>query len=375
MCPPTSTGSNELLQCKQLQPNELICCVNDDAVVQNQPEKKQIVFENGPGIGSPGRRHARTRGGVVALAITMLATACASANYVSAPTQDRPRPTLPANSVTNHVILISLDGLRPDAIGRFPTPTLERLMQEGSYTLTASTIVPSKTLPSHTSMLTSEPPEEHGVLWNEAFGAPNTTIAIPTVFSAARAAGYTTAAFFSKPKFRYLQAPGTLDYSQAPGGLWGRWSNEQTAQDVEAYLAKARPNLLFVHLPDPDHTGHRDGWMSEAYGLAATAADAAVARILGAADRAYGPQNYTVIVTSDHGGHGRGHGTADPRDTTIPWIAWGSGVRAGSRVHSPVRTLDTAPTILSLLGVPAPETWNGTPVLEAFEHAATTAAP
>lgn len=331
------------------------------------------MFENGLRIGSTGRRHA-TRGGV-ALAIASLAAACASAHYVSAPAQDRPRPTPPANSITNHVILISLDGLRPDAISRFPTPTLERLMQEGSYTLTASTIVPSKTLPSHTSMLSGEPPEEHGVLWNEAYSAPGNSITIPTVFGAARDAGYTTAAFFSKPKLRYLQAPGTLDYSQAPGGLWGRWSNERTAQDVEEYLATARPHLLFVHLSDPDRTGHSDGWMSEAYGRAVTAADTAVARILNAADRAFGPRNYTVIVTSDHGGHGRGHGTADPRDTTIPWIAWGRGVKAGSVIHSSVRTLDTAPTVLSLLGVPAPETWNGTPVLEPFEQAATAVAP
>lgn len=295
------------------------------------------MFENEPRIGSAGRRQTRTRGGV-ALAIAFLGAGCASAHYVSAPTQDRPHPTPPANSITNHVILISLDGLRPDAIGEFPTPTLERLMQEGSYTLTASTIMPSRTLPSHTSMLSGEPPEEHGVLWNEAFGAQGRTIAIPTVFSAARAAGYATAAFFSKPKLRYLQAPGTLDYSQAPGGFWGRWSNERTAQDVEAHLATARPNFLFVHLSDPDRTGHSDGWMSEAYGRAVTAADAAVARILDAADQAYGPQNYTVIITSDHGGHGRGHGTADPRDTTIPWIAWGHGVKAGYLVHSSVRT-------------------------------------
>ena len=45
------------------------------------------------------------------------------------------------------------------------------------------------------------------------------------MFGLARAQGYTTAAFFSKAKFQPLQVEGTLDYSQAPGGLFGGWSS------------------------------------------------------------------------------------------------------------------------------------------------------
>lgn len=321
------------------------------------------------------KRRARTRVGAVTLTIALVAGTACAASYVNAPPHDGARTAIPDNSVSRYVVLISLDGLRPDAIGRYPTPTLERVMREGAYTLTASTVVPSKTLPSHTSMLSSEPPEEHGALWNEAYGAGGTTITIPTVFSTARAAGYTTAGFFSKPKLRYLQQEGALDYSQAPGGWFGRWSTERTTRDVEEYLSTERPNLLFVHLPEPDHTGHEDGWMSEAYGRAVTEADAAVARILAAAESAYGPDNYSVIITSDHGGHDHGHGTADPRDTTIPWIAWGRGVKAGSTVRSPVHTLDTAPTVLAFLDVPAPSTWNGKPILEAFEATTNVVAP
>ena len=46
-------------------------------------------------------------------------------------------------------------------------------------------------------------------------------IDLPNLFGLARARGYTTAAFFSKPKFQPLQIVGTLDYSQAPGGMDG----------------------------------------------------------------------------------------------------------------------------------------------------------
>jgi predicted AlkP superfamily pyrophosphatase or phosphodiesterase len=62
---------------------------------------------------------------------------------------------LPPVSVSRHVV-VSIDGLRPDAISTYGAATLQRLMREGSYTLCASTIHPSTTLPSHTSMLTGQ---------------------------------------------------------------------------------------------------------------------------------------------------------------------------------------------------------------------------
>jgi predicted AlkP superfamily pyrophosphatase or phosphodiesterase len=264
------------------------------------------------------------------------------------------------------VVVVSIDGLRPDAIDSYEALTLQRLMREGSYTLSASTINPSKTLPSHTSMLTGQPPERHGVLWNNVTAAETDSIELPNVFGLARLHGYTTAAFFSKAKFQPLQVEGTLDYSQAPGGWWGRWSSDRTVADVAHYLESARPNLLFVHLTDPDAGGHRSGWMTEEYGRAVVSADRALDRLLSVAERAFGKGEFTMIVTADHGGHGTGHGSDDPRDLTIPWIAWGKGVRPGELAKSTIRTMDTAATALWLLGVTEPSDWIGQPVTTAY---------
>jgi predicted AlkP superfamily pyrophosphatase or phosphodiesterase len=262
---------------------------------------------------------------------------------------------------------VSIDGLRPDAIEVFAATTLQRLMREGSYTLSASTINPSKTLPSHTSMLTGEGPEQHQVLWNTVVSAKRKEIELPNIFSVARGQGFRTAAFFSKPKFHPLQRVGTLDYSQAPGGWSGGWSSDRTISDVEKYLADARPHLLFVHLKDPDAEGHRHGWMSAEYGRGVRAADAAVNRLVQLADHTYGAGEYSLIVTADHGGHDKNHGSADPRDATIPWIAWGRAVKPGAITALPVRTMDTASTVLWLLGLQEPTDWAGTPVTQAFE--------
>src|SRR5690606_15810858 len=95
-------------------------------------------------------------------------------------------------------------------------------------------------------------------------------------------------------------------------------------------------------------------------------------------DATFGPDGYTLIVTADHGGHGRNHGVSggDPLDVTIPWIAHGRGVRAGARLDTlDVRTTATASTALWLLGVPRPASWPSPPVTAAFRADSAPGAP
>ena len=96
-----------------------------------------------------------TRASVLILA-AIAGSACGARYVRSAP---QPAQPLPQTSVSQHVLVVSIDGLRPDAIAAYSAPTLQRLIREGSYTLSATTIDPSTTLPSHTSMLTGQPPE------------------------------------------------------------------------------------------------------------------------------------------------------------------------------------------------------------------------
>ena len=269
--------------------------------------------------------------------------------------------------VTDHVVVISIDGLRPDAIERFGAATLQRMIREGSYSLAAQTIMPSRTLPSHTSMLTGQEPDEHGITWNSNQTGDHGHVAVPTVFAKAQERGFHTAAFFSKGKFNHLAGPATLNHSRVPEGD-AKWSADETVAHVEAYLERERPNLTFVHFGEPDYAGHKFSWMSWPYGRAVRKADQAVAQVLRAADRAFGEGNYAVIVTADHGGHGWSHGSSDPRDVTIPWIAWGEGVQAGTELPAGIRTMDTAATALWLLGVS--ESTVGEPVQLAFTDAA-----
>lgn len=279
--------------------------------------------------------------------------------------QDTPLPRR-----ANHVVIISIDGLRPDAIEKFGASTLQQLMREGRYSLTAQTILPSKTLPSHTSMLTGVDADKHGVTWNSEELDEHGHVDVPTIFGLAKERGLTTAAFFSKTKFHHLEVPKSLDYVRSPKGglLTGRFSAERTTQFVEDYLESdaAAPDLMFVHIGEPDYAGHVYGWMSMIYGQAVRQADKAVAEIIDEANDRFGGGNWTLIVTADHGGHGRDHGSEDPRDTTIPWIIWGQGITPGDGNLDGIRTMDTAATALWMLGIDTPSDWIGRPVAGAF---------
>jgi predicted AlkP superfamily pyrophosphatase or phosphodiesterase len=273
------------------------------------------------------------------------------------------RPASNPDAISTHVIVISIDGLRADAIEKYHPRTLLRLARDGAHAIGAQTITPSRTLPSHTSMLTGVTPEIHGITWNSDETDELGYVRVATVFELARQNGYTTAAFFSKTKFHHLEKPGTLDYSQAPDGA--NWLATKTVADVQQYLKFRRPNLLFVHIGEPDYVGHGFGWMSFAYGWAVRRSDSAVEVLLKAAENAFGAGNFTVVVTADHGGHNRTHGSDDPRDMTIPWIAWGKGIASGI-TPTGVKTTDTAATVLWLLGIAKPEQWSGRAVASAF---------
>jgi arylsulfatase A-like enzyme len=304
----------------------------------------------------PRPRRSRPGWRAVRVAAWTGAAMAALASAGALPAQD---PGSMVTPPTAHLVVISIDGLRPDAIDRFGLGTLQRLMAEGSHTLEATTVIPSLTLPSHASMLTGVGPHVHGITWNTHIPSRG-PVPVPTVFELARAHGHHVAAFFAKAKFRHLDRPNAYDYRAVP--LWNadKMMATEVIPDVIQYLQHLRPNLLFVHIGEPDYAGHVLGWMSMGYGWAVRRADAAVAEILRAAEAAYGADGFTLLVTSDHGGHGRSHGSADARDVLVPWLVYGRGVAPGHATG--VRTVDTAATVLWLLGVPIPDHMDGRPV-------------
>ena len=68
------------------------------------------------------------------------------------------------------VLLVMIDGLRPDAITPERCPALTALKARGAYSLRAQSVMPCITLPCHMSIFHSVPPGRHG-LTNQYLGA------------------------------------------------------------------------------------------------------------------------------------------------------------------------------------------------------------
>lgn len=245
------------------------------------------------------------------------------------------------------VVIISIDGLRPDMMTPELMPRHVQLMQEGTTARHASTIAQSDTLPSHAAMLSGVGVASHGLWWN-SYKANRGFIKVPTVFSSARERGLSTAMIVGKQKLRHIAGPTTVDHFERPSYLCGG-----VAKRAAKYFTEVTPDLLFVHFSDPDEYGHSHGWLSKEYVRAARNSDRCLSTVLAAIDASAAGAGTLVIVTADHGGHDKHHSDGRSKlNSSIPWIARGPGVPRGATLEAPVDTVDTAATTLAALGLP-----------------------
>jgi len=255
------------------------------------------------------------------------------------------------------VILVLIDGLRPDAITPERCPTLDGLMRRGTWSLKARSVMPSITLPCIASVFHSVPPTRHGITTNDWHPMARP---LPGLFDVAHAAGLRTAALYNWEPLRDLGRPGSLDLSLFIHNETTPEGDDVIAEEAARLILRERPELAFVYLGTVDSAGHGYGWMSDAYLHQVGRVDGALGGLL---DQL--PPEYAVVVLADHGGHDRAHGTDSPEDMTVPWIAAGPGIGEGVTLGGadPVTVLDTAPTVAALLGVSAPPEWEGRAVL------------
>ena len=252
----------------------------------------------------------------------------------------------------NKVVLILVDGMRPDGMMACGHPEVEYLRANGRTTLEARTVMPSVTLPCHMSMIHSVDPERHGVSTNTF-----TPMVRPVtgLFEQLRKFEKKNAFFYSWGELKDLYKPSSLADCRFMSGQQHDWAKitDQLADAAAAYLQSDTPDFLFLYLGETDEVGHKYGWMSEEYLASVAHAFDAIERVRKAL-----PEGYVLMVTADHGGHDRIHGTDLPEDTTIPFLAYGEGYAAGT-VFEAVDIKDIAPTIVKHLGVPADGDWEG----------------
>ena len=245
-----------------------------------------------------------------------------------------------------HVLVISIDGMRPDYVTEadkhgLKIPTLRRFLTHGAYAEGVVGVVPTITYPSHTTMMTGVWPAEHGVYGNQKFSpfregkeqiTDASTIKVETLWEAAHQAGYTVAsvgwpvttgasyidwllpanaAFEGADMDGAVAAkpPANVHYDNPPG------LREQLADvlpkgeklDIDRtrfewqmeVIKRFHPEFMTVHLGDLDHEEHLHGPFSPQANAALEVDDDRVGRLIGRELGVY-PDAYIFIV-SDHG--------------------------------------------------------------------------
>lgn len=265
--------------------------------------------------------------------------------------------------LASQVVLLVVDGLRPDAVTADLAPSLHALAERGWQTV-ARTVTPSVTMAALTSLGSGVSPARHG------FTAPRLPSFArfgrlrPLPRELRRHGRSSVLVVRDLPPTHRLLARGLLGFAGFGGIATGKatpWSVAETA--VRAARTAA---FTAVYVDDCDRAGHAHGWMSDAYLEAVARVDRAVALLAMVLERA----GCLLLVTADHGGggvHPDDHDLPHPVNEAIPLIAAGRMVPGGMRCTAPAHLLDVPPTILAALGVAVPDCWEGRPLRTLLE--------
>jgi hypothetical protein len=252
---------------------------------------------------------------------------------------------LHAEPLADHVVLISVDGFRPDFYleDSWPMPMVRQMAREGAKAEGVRSVFPSVTYPSHTTIVTGALPARHGVYYNTPFEEGGQTgrwyweedaIAVETLFEAVRKAGGKTAGVswpvtvgapidWLVPEVWSLDQEGDRLAPMRDGasaGLWREleenatgaltrrnmsadWMNRDDSLGAAAsYLLETKkPALLAIHVASPDHFMHQDGRRSDLVLRALSAADRVISALVEATERGGIRERTAFIVTGDHG--------------------------------------------------------------------------
>lgn len=248
-------------------------------------------------------------------------------------------------STAPRVLLISVDGMKPEAVIDAPShglkvPNLRALMVDGAYARGVRGVLPTLTYPSHTTLLSGASPAKHGIFDNTTFDPKLRNqrgwywyaedIRVPTLWDAAAAANLKTANIYwpvsvgakityNLPQIwragtdddlklqRALSTPGLEQELAAelgqryPGGMEETVAEDEIrARFAIRLLEKEHPEFFTVYLTGLDTEEHASGPFSAKSNQTLERLDALVGSLRAAAEKA-APGHATVCVVSDHG--------------------------------------------------------------------------
>ncbi len=160
------------------------------------------------------------------------------------------------------VILIMIDGTRPDALDQTECPNLKGLIQRGSSTMTATSVMPSITLPCHMSIFHSVPPTRHGITANLYLPMARP---LPGLIETLRSAGKRSAFVYNWEPLRDLARPENISYAYYREPPLDASYDDAVGAEAVRLLQEEQYDFLFIYFGSIDTAGHAYGWMSPEY--------------------------------------------------------------------------------------------------------------
>lgn len=272
--------------------------------------------------------------------------------------------------LTEHVILIGLDGMSGCYFDKSEMPTVGSLMDEGCWTMQKRSVFKTSSAINWASMFMGAGTELTGyTTWgSKTPELPSRVVnehnIFPTINSELKAQRPESVigAVYEWDTIHYLIDSLAVDYFEQ--------ADESVPTDITdkaiKFIKEKKPTLFTIVYDHPDHEGHGIGWDTEAYHENLRFLDGEIARILQAVKDAGIWDNTTIIVTSDHGGIGTGHGGINPEEYETPFVIAGKGIRKGGEFTESMMQYDVAATIAGLFKLRQPQVWVGRPMSQCF---------
>lgn len=274
--------------------------------------------------------------------------------------------------LAGHVVMIAFDGWGAYSVPKARIPNIRSLMAAGCYTLSKRSVLPSASAINWASMFNGCPTEVHGyTTWNSrrpeipSRWENNAHHIIPTIFTLMQEQrpALTTVCLYEWDGIKYLiDSLGVGRHAQ----INGEAGSEPLVRAAEQSIATERPALLCLCFDGIDHVGHAEGHDTPAYYAKLEEYDAYVGRIVSAARKAYG-DDVIFLMSSDHGGTGKGHGGKTLVELETPFIIAGRHVRQGGEFNESMMQYDTAATLAYIFGLQQPQVWTGRPMRQVFK--------
>lgn len=271
-----------------------------------------------------------------------------------------------------HVVFIGLDGWGSYSMAKADMPHVQQLMSEGCYTLQKRTVLPSSSAVNWASMFMGAGPELHGyTTWgSQTPDLPSRELnrngMFPNIFNMLREAvpEAEIGAIYEWEGIKYLVDTLSLDYYQhVPND--NKLNTALTGAAVK-YIKEKKPTLAAFIYDSPDDTGHGDGHDTPGYYAKLKELDRQIGEIIQAMKESGIYDNSIIIVTSDHGGIDKGHGSISMMEMETPFIIAGKGIYPGRKFQESMMQFDVAPTIADIFYLDPPQVWVGRSMKQVF---------